>query len=83
MSFLPFFTKKKSKDVVFWALKAPKTLPSPGGGELDKKDRAPSNLLASGAFRRTSSSLADAAEKVLEKVDVLCGESGEQEPLKG
>ena len=53
----------------------------PPGGELDEKDRAPSNLAASGAFARASVPLGQAAEKVLRRVERLKG--GCPEPLKG
>eukprot|EP00435_Cladocopium_sp_Y103_P016945 s1384_g4.t1 len=51
------------------------------GGELDEKDRAPSNLAASGAFARASPRLGQAAEEVLRRVERLKG--GCPEPLKG
>ncbi|CAL1132757.1 unnamed protein product [Cladocopium goreaui] len=51
------------------------------GGELDEKDRAPSNLAASGAFARASVRLGQAADEVLQKVERLKG--GCPEPLKG
>jgi len=50
------------------------------GGELDEKDRAPTNLVSNGAFHRASPALGKAAEAVLQEVEALKG--GVAEPLK-
>eukprot|EP00434_Breviolum_minutum_P031805 symbB.v1.2.028131.t1/scaffold2948.1/size94957/3 len=49
-------------------------------GELDEKDRAPTNLVSNGAFHRASPALGKAAEAVLQEVEALKG--GVAEPLK-
>eukprot|EP00438_Fugacium_kawagutii_P022157 Skav235755 [mRNA] locus=scaffold803:182727:196874:+ [translate_table: standard] len=50
-------------------------------GELNEEDRAPSNLATSGAFRRASAALGDAADAVLARVEALRG-AGAPEPLR-
>ena len=64
-----------------WIGRAVSVLFFGAGGELDKKDRAPTNLVASGAFRRASEALAERAEEVLKKVELLSG-APQQEFLK-
>jgi len=52
------------------------------GGELDKRDRAPRNLAADGAFRRLSEELGDAADAVLERADQLAAHCPGEQPLR-
>ncbi|CAJ1429726.1 unnamed protein product [Effrenium voratum] len=52
------------------------------GGELDKKDRAPANLLSSGAFHRASAGLGDCAEKVVEDAERLAKLTPLEKPLE-
>lgn len=58
----------------------PQRIPRFSGGELDEKDRAPTNLVSNGAFHRASPALGKAAEAVLQEVEALKG--GVAEPLK-